>query len=504
MTKKKIKIFVLFLISVSLSLTTLLMLPSYGSQRPNIVTIMLDDLDVGLLENALENGLMPNFKRWFIDQGLEFTDFNTTTPVCAPSRASYLTGQYAHNHNLVGFRGAEFDDSNTLPIWLSRAGYETAHIGKYLNGYGNGFRSDGSIPPGWSRWWGLIDPTTYRVFNFRISENGQIKTYDNGEYQTNIISDLAFDFIKNASDDKPFYLEVMPLAPHVEEYGLSLPNCSIDQPQRWGKFIRPDPSLETDHSEIFDFLASAPLPTKNKSSFNEPDISDKPVVYRVELERMSQNDINCLTNQYRTRLASLVSIDDMIAKIFSSLESKITFNNTLVIFTSDHGLFQGEHRLATKRFEYNEAIRTPLYFWYANQKQHSTIDALTINIDLPITIADLAGASPGLLVDGKSLKPLVAGRNIPWRDSFLIECVLNVNPGPLVDTSRAYIGLVTAKEKFVEIQPTREVELFDLQSDPLEVSNIAGQQPRRIGELRSFTNSLRDCAGEECFITASP
>ncbi len=476
----------------------LIAFPSSGMQKPNILKIMLDDLDVELLNNAVDNGVMPNFKYWFVDQGIDFVNSFATTPVCAPSRASHLTGQLAHNHGVLANFGEnggieKLNHKNTLPIWLSNAGYETAYVGKYINGYGTSV-VEGTIPPGWSDWRTLVDPTTYSVFNFRINENGKLVDYLNGEYQTKVISDLAAEFLSNTPADKPFYLDVNPLAPHVELDQIAFPNCKVQNPQAWGRFIRPEPNLRSKYPETIAFLENALLFPQAKVSFNEQDISDKPIFYQREMAEMSPEDIKCLTTQYRSRMASLISVDDMIGDFFRILNRKHQLNKTIVIFTSDNGYLQGEHRLDTKLFGYNESIRVPLYMWMPGRRSHDQITALVNNIDVPVTIAEFAGVDIPLVVDGKSFKPLFYQPDLPWRKAFLIESK---------DLRVTFVGIRTENEMFAEVGPDLENELYNLTTDPLELENQASKNIQRTNQLRSLAYTLASCSGAGCFVSPS-
>src|SRR5688500_3783704 len=150
--------------------------------RQNELVIMTDDPPVESLR------VMGNVKALLGDQGTTFDSSFATFSLCCPSRATFLTGQYAHNHGVMGNAPpaggyARLDSSNTLPVWLQQAGYHTVHIGKYLNGYPGPNRTH--VPPGWTEWYGSIDPSTYRFYNYTLNENGRLVTYgsDPASYQ---------------------------------------------------------------------------------------------------------------------------------------------------------------------------------------------------------------------------------------------------------------------------------------------------------------------------------
>ena len=164
--------------------------------------------------------VMPNVKTLIADQGVTFDNSFVSYSLCCPSRSTFLTGQYAHNHGVWGNTAPnggyyKLDSTNTLPVWLQRAGYQTIHLGKYLNQYGT--RNPREIPPGWGQWYGTPDPSTYRYLNYQINENGNLVQFGNAaaDYKTDVESRLAVDLIsRQAADPRPFFMWVAFLAPH--------------------------------------------------------------------------------------------------------------------------------------------------------------------------------------------------------------------------------------------------------------------------------------------------
>ncbi|HEY8584437.1 MAG TPA: sulfatase-like hydrolase/transferase [Capillimicrobium sp.] len=162
-------------------------------ERPNIVVMMTDDQTVADLR------AMPLTRALLGDRGVTFSRSFSSYPLCCPARATLLTGQYAHNHDVLGNRpplggyGAFRDAGNTLPVWLQRAGYRTAHVGKYLNGYGRDVAA--TVPPGWDEWYGSVDPTSYMMWGYTLNENGALRTYgsfrdeDPALYQADVYRD---------------------------------------------------------------------------------------------------------------------------------------------------------------------------------------------------------------------------------------------------------------------------------------------------------------------------
>ena len=165
------------LATASLLLSTLAALAlgaSPAAARPSVVVIMTDD------QTVAEMDAMPRTRRFLGRGGVRFKRSYVSYPVCCPSRATYLTGRYAHNHGVMGLYPptggyGRFDKRNALPVWMRRAGYRTAHLGKFLNGYGDQVAAD--VPPGWTDWHATVDYSTYAMWGYTINNNGRMRTY---------------------------------------------------------------------------------------------------------------------------------------------------------------------------------------------------------------------------------------------------------------------------------------------------------------------------------------
>ena len=232
-----------------------------GRQRhPNVVVLMTDDQTLESMK------VLPGIRRRLGDKGTTFDRSFVSFSLCCPSRSTLFTGQYAHNHGVLGndlpVGGYDkLDKSEWLPIWLQRAGYRTLHVGKFLNGYD---QPDG-VPPGWSEWYGSVDPSTYNYFGYTLNENATLVTYgadqDPAFYGTDFYARRASELIvRVAPSRQPFFLSVAFLAPHTGS-----PRDSDDP----GRLATPKPAPR--HQNTF---SSEPLP--QPPSFNEPDVSDKP------------------------------------------------------------------------------------------------------------------------------------------------------------------------------------------------------------------------------------
>jgi uncharacterized repeat protein (TIGR01451 family) len=339
----------------------------------NLVVFMVDDLDSRSLQDLLDAGLMPNLATRIIARGVTFTSAYVTTPLCCPSRASFFKGQYPHNTGIVnnelmtptGLEWAvtQFDDTLTLATRLRALGYTTAHVGKYLNGYGSD-PTLGSlypafdphyVPPGWSQWRATVDMSTYCVYDYTISIDGVPTPYyrpagqreSSQMYQTNVLADLAEGFVaQHVSDATPFYLEAMPLAPHAETcddaYGGPPPSQHSFK-------VRIRPAPEDD---------AAAVPAFTPGPAYDEDVADKPS-WLTRRTPLSAEDAEDIVEQYQQRLRSLLSVDRLIGRVAEALGPEI--DRTTLVFTSDNGWFYGDHRQTGKILPYREASLVPLY-----------------------------------------------------------------------------------------------------------------------------------------------
>jgi arylsulfatase A-like enzyme len=440
--------------------------------RPNVVVIMTDDQHVG------SERFMPAVQELLTAQGTTFENAMATTSLCCPSRASFLTGQHAHNHGVrrnasPGGGYPALDQSETLPVWLQRAGYATAHVGKFLNGYGKADATE--VPLGWTEWYGSIDNSTYRMYGYRLNENGTVVRYGEGpaDYQTDVYADKAVDVIeRRAASPEPFFLSVATLAPHLE----------LD---------RAPPRPAPRHAGAF---ADEPLP--RSPSFDEGNVSDKPAVIQG-LSPLGPAAIDKITTRYRSRLESLLAVDDLVRDVVSALEQSGELDETLLVFTSDNGYFHGEHRIRfDKRYPHEESIRVPLILRGPGIPAAATRTALAANVDLAPTILDATGASTGEehVVDGASLLPLAADPGAgAGRPVLLQYWVDGASPVP------AYSAARTPDHLYVEYDGG-DRELYDLAADPYQLDSRHADpayQPVR-ERLAAQLDWLRGCVGRLC------
>ena len=384
------------------------------------------------------------------------------------------------------------DTSETVAVWLQRSGYYTAHIGKFLNGYED---SAVGVPPGWSEWHGT--KRTYTFYGAQLLEDGQLVTYGSNDedpdnpaqpetYSTDVFSDKAVQLInERAPDEQPFFLSVAYLAPHGGG-----PNQPANQPQgRCEDTAKP----AIRHKGAFE---AEPLPSP--PNFNEADVSDKPqgIATRPQL---NTNQIANATRNYRCRLESLLAVDEGVQRVVEALRAQGELDDTLLIYTADNGFFHGEHRILTgKNRVYEEAIRVPLVIRGPEVPKGVTVDELAINADLAPTILDAAGAEPGRIQDGQSLIGFAEHPERRHGRELLIEQYTST-PDEEGQAGVNYVGIRTSHYKYVD-NGTGEIELYDLDADPYELTNLHANPAYAEAEaaLASRLASLRTCVGKGC------
>jgi N-acetylglucosamine-6-sulfatase len=447
--------------------------------KPNIVVIETDD------QTLAEMQVLPSVQRLIGDQGVTFDNHFVSFSLCCPSRATFLTGQYSHNNGVRGNALPEggyekLNSANTLPVWLQRAGYYTAHLGKYLNGYGR--RNPLEIPPGWSEWRGSVDPFTYRFYGYALNENGILTTYcavpEPSCYQTDVYRDKANEIIRRRAPEGPFFLWVAFLADHSG--GPREP----DDPR--GVQATPHPAPR--HANL---LAGTPLP--QPPNFNEADVSDKPLVIRRR-PLINARQRAGIEENWQQRRETLMAVDEAVASIIDTLRRTGELDKTLVIFTTDNGFFHGEHRIRSGKVQYyEESIHIPLLMrWTGNKTLPRGRHAKQVvsNIDHAATILTAAGAKPGLVLDGTSLLAL-------WRDSqkeLGRDLLVDNMPGPV-----HFDAIRTRTYKYVE-HVNGDRELYDLARDPYELESQHRNPAYNAlkASLADRLHTLVRCAGATC------
>jgi arylsulfatase A-like enzyme len=422
--------------------------------RPNIIFILVDDLrwdELGITGHPFIK--TPHINR-IGSEGALFRNAFMTTPLCSPSRASFLTGQYAHTHGITDNvdRSVASHKLITFPLLLRQAGYATAFIGKWHMG------NDDSPRPGFDRWISFKGQGSY--LNPEINEDG--KDVSARGYITDLLNGYAVEFIKQRHD-KPFlvYLAHKAIHPEVMQHGDGSVNLADAE-----RFI---PAAR--HRNLFTGKKIPRRPSAMRTPVGKPalqrTIGDLPPLG----PKTATPDEAVLG-----RLRSVMAIEEGVGEILKALKETNQLDNTVIVFTSDNGYFYGEHGLSVeRRLAYEESIRLPLLVRYPRLIKAGTVrDEFALNIDVAPTLLELAGVSVPGMVQGRSLVPLLKGAGGEWRRSFLIEYYSD-KVFPRV-RQMGYKAVRTERWKYIHyVELDGMDELYDLKADPYEMRNIINQ-----------------------------
>ncbi|CAA9331462.1 MAG: Choline-sulfatase [uncultured Nocardioidaceae bacterium] len=475
--------------------------------RPNIVVIMADDM------RADELQYMPRTQLLLAEQGVRFVNSFSPHPQCCPARASFLTGDYTHNHEVWTNRGdyggfQAFDDTSTMPVALQRVGYDTSFLGKYLNGYGymlldDGTKSETYIPPGWSDWRAAARGV-YRYFSAALNINGTIRP-NVGWYQTRMLGAETEDVVGQlARSPRPFFVWASYVAPHVgrpTEKDDPSPVRRVDGRKR----IFRSPAVPVDVRGMFDeSIDEAP------GEDGETDVSDKPH-FIADMVPADVSEHAAMAEVTRQRAESLEVLDQEVEHTVKALERSGELDDTIVVFTADNGFFLGEHRLrAGKLLPYDPSLRVPLLVRGPGIPAGEVREDPVLMIDFAPTFLELAGARPDPTMDGSSFLDL--DRPDPTEDTGWVRGFLTeTGPRPLESTTEDGVlppgadpirftqGVRTRRYLYVE-HATGERELYDQRRDPEQLRNIVDRPAGEpvVAKLAAFLDQMRDCAGEEC------
>lgn len=489
--------------------------------RPNVVVIMADDMrDDDLV-------YMPNARRLLAATGVRFANSFSPHPLCCPARASFLSGQYTHNHHVWSNRGQygfqAFDDSTSVAIGLAAAGYNTLFVGKYLNGYGRQPTPDGSpsttyVPPGWTDWRGSTDILrgyserpgadsvvggTYRYFDTTLNVNGVLQG-NQGRYQTRMLGSQSADLIgEYARSPRPFFLWASYVAPHI--------GTPIEDD---------DPGfVDRGNGNVFEF-ASPARPTdvigrwdrvieQSPGGDGEARMRDKPFFLRG-VPALNDLEQSYLTRVTRQRAEALTVLDQQIAATMKALEATGELEDTIVALTSDNGYLLGEHRIRQgKVLPYEPSLRVPLVISGPGIPAGEVRTDPVLTIDMAPTVRELAGLPPEPTMDGESFWPTLTSGDSGWDRGILTETgpryirrtSRSLPAGLVAGTSvpRFTQGVRTARYLYVE-HAGGERELYDVRRHPGELHSIVAKPSAAdvVRKLAAELDRLRNCAGASC------
>jgi N-acetylglucosamine-6-sulfatase len=450
--------------------------PSGG---PNIVIVEADDQSL----NSFSREVMPNTFRVLVDRGTTFREGIAAPPLCCPSRAGLLTGQYPHNHgvfnNTPGYADLR-DPDQTLPAWLRAHGYTTGFVGKWLNGAKPAL---GAAPaPGWDRWVSLYG--SHQYFDAPITVDGEV--VESEGFMPAVFTREAGAFVRSAAGSNPFFLWLAQEPPHFRSGPSEV--CPGYAPK----------ALPADYRKFQD----VPLP--RPPSFNERDMSDKPSKLVEKQPLLDRRAIDRLERNYRCTLGSMQEVDRSVAEVWRALKQSGEADDTVFVYTSDNGLLHGEHRIdARKGRVYDEATRVPLVALVPRSTLGadpvSHVSEQVTNLDLTATLLELAEAQPCTgddcrTLDGRSAAGLMRGDDSAWPDDrgVLLEQGPNGCKFAGVRTRR-YLFAASLKNKDGDCVE-RDRELYDLRADPYQLENIA-EASDVDEELNQRLAELRECSG---------
>ena len=454
-----------------------------AAERPNIIFIMSDDHAAHAISAyGSKVNQTPHLDR-LAKSGMRFSNAFVTNSICTPSRATLLTGKYSHLNGTPVFN--VFDGSQqTVAKIMQSVGYHTGMIGKWHLG---------SDPTGFDRWIILPGQGVYNDPSF-ITPTGRLTVKG---YCTDITTDLGVEFLETRPKDKPFLLFLHQKAPHREW----LPSPKYREEFAKKTFAEP--------ATLFDKYDTRPtaLPSNAQTIANDftnrdlkLDVPGQPAKNQgrpTELEvKQPDGSVKKLTGDDLTRykyqrymqdyLACVQSVDDGVGRVLDYLEKNGLSKNTVVFYTADNGFFLGEMGLYDKRFMYEPSLRVPLIVSGPGVKANSVTDSFALNTDFAATFLDIAGEKTPADVQGRSLKPVLAGETpSTWRKSMYYRYYHD--PGH--HNTRAHYGVRTATHKLIYYWKQDAWELFDLIADPNEQKNLAAD-PVHAGKLEELKKEL--------------
>ena len=485
--------------------------------RPSVVVIQVDDLSMRIFngrirERGISRPAMPTVRGKLSKAGRTFSRFYANNPICAPSRASLMTGLTTHNHGMLinaspfgydTWRGTEREAQN-LATWFSGAGYRTVHIGKFLNGYDEA----SAVPPGWDRWVTSTNNSGAPYYGHSLNIDGVV-TEPIGSWRkpdpanckvvtperpnacthsVDVHTAFAVEAIREAARlESPLFLQLDYNAPHDDGRRTSGPEA----PGRLRGLAR-----KVDLTRYRD---------DGKGMKAKPSILQG---YRP----LPRRQVREIRTRIRKEIVIMRMVDQSIGRILAALRESGQLDNTFVVFLSDNGFFAGEHRITYGKYlPYEAATRQPLIIRGPGIRPNSVSSAPASTIDVAPTLLEMAGERPPVPVDGVSMasKPdrSTGSRAVPLEGFNGRELSY---PGPFTGGSGKstklnealvtnYTGFVAGRWKYIYYH-YGDQELYDLVRDPREYRNLARLPRYRkvVRWARGLSRSLGDCDGIAC------
>lgn len=451
--------------------------------RPNVIVLMTDDM------RADDLASMPITRRLFERRGVTFDDATSTYPLCCPARAVLLSGQYNHNNGVQGNaapRGGmtAYDHRTSIATSMAEGGYQSAFVGKYLNGY-DGRLSHLMKPPGWTTFIASNNSGIYDYWKPQAWVNGTQRTFPH-DYTTIRYMAYVRRIVREwGRDDEPYFMWAAYLAPHAQcapawrMRRMGANNC-------WGM-----PSALPR-----DMRATRDLPPLSTPSLNELDVTDKGAFIRRK-QRRTQAEMREVAELRRYRIASLQSVDRSVGVLVRMLRRTGELDNTYIVFTSDNGHQLGEHRWLGKTLGYEESLRVPLLMMGPDLPRGVHVTEPVALVDLPRTIAQWTGTTPARTPDGISLRgPIRRAERGRGRDR-----VVPIEAGPISGRGEGWLyqGVRSKRYTYFRWKGGFE-ELYDRRHDPYQLQSVT--ESRRYRPLlrwaRQESARLDDCVGDDC------
>lgn len=445
----------IFILFCSLSLIA----KSQTKDQPmNVVFILSDDhrFDfMGFMNKVSE--LKTPAMDFMAKNGAHLKNAFVTTSLCSPSRASILTGQYAHTHTIVDNNAPMPEGLMFFPQYLQKVGYQTAFMGKWHMG-----DADDAPEPGFNKWISFKGQGVY--FNPIFNIDGKEVKQPEGSYTTDLLTDYAIDFIKNRDQKKPFFIYLSHKGVHAEF-----------QPAKRHEGIYKDMEVVSPPS----MYLTATDSSKHYGKIQTPEgtVNTNDIPLWVKRQRYSWHGVDYMYDGkipfddfYRRYCETLLSIDESIAKVIAELKKEGLDKNTLVIYMGDNGFQFGEHGLIDKRDMYEASIRVPMLAYAPGLINPGTVIPQMIeNIDIAPTILELAGVPKPSQIQGTSFLSLLKNKETKWRDKIYYEYYWEW----AFPQTPTMFGVRTDRYKYIFNQGVWDAnELYDLEKDPEEMNNL--------------------------------
>lgn len=450
-----------------------------GAKPRNVIFILSDDhrYDFMGFTGKVSELKTPNMDRLALE-GAHCVNAFVSTALCSPSRASILTGQYAHSHTIVDNQAPMPPSLKFFPQYLQHNGYATAFIGKWHMG-----DQDDQPQKGFDHWVSFRGQGEY--YNPTLNVDGKRIEYKDSTYITDLLTDHAVNWLKDTDKLQPFFLYLSHKAVHAEfnpaqRHAGTYKNVKIQYP----------PSMFLTASDTSKTFGLSKTQIRNEATNLRANLKDIPEWVRKQ--RYSWHGVDYMYNDaiqfndfYRQYLETLLGIDDSIGRILEYLQEAGLAESTLVIYMGDNGFSFGEHGLIDKRHMYEESMRVPLLVWCPEMINPGTkVQQMVQNIDIGPTILELAGIRKPEQMQGESFVPLLQGKEIPWRDKVFYEYYWE----DAFPQTPSIFGVRTDRYKYIFNHGVWGInEFYDLQQDPHEAYNLI-----RDPQYRQHSKQLRD------------